>query len=146
MEKRISSFYGYRIHPIYKRKIFHDGLDFSAPLGTEVYAAGDGVVESASRSSYGYGNKIIINHGYGYKTVYAHLNSFKVRKGQKVSRGQEIGTVGNSGLSTSPHLHYEVIRNDRKVNPIYYFFNDLSPLEYEEIIATANSSGGGSAF
>lgn len=141
-KRRISSFYGYRIHPIYKRRIFHDGLDFSAPTGTEVYASGDGVVESASRSSYGYGNKIIIDHGYGYKTVYAHLNGFKVRRGQKVSRGQLIGTVGNSGLSTSPHLHYEVIRNDRKVNPIYYFFNDLSPKEYEEIIATANSSGG----
>jgi len=145
-KRRISSFYGYRIHPIYKRKIFHDGLDFSAPLGTEIYAAADGVVESASRSSYGYGNKITINHGYGYKTVYAHMHTFKVRKGQKVKRGQEIGTVGNSGLSTSPHLHYEVIRNDRKVNPIYYFFNDLSPQEYEEIIATANSSGGGSSF
>lgn len=141
-KRRISSFYGYRIHPIYKRRIFHDGLDFSAPTGTDVYAAGDGVVESASRSSYGYGNKIIIDHGYGYKTVYAHLHGFNVRRGQKVTRGQVIGTVGNSGLSTSPHLHYEVIRNDRKVNPIYYFFNDLSPQEYEEIIATANSSSG----
>lgn len=141
-KRRISSFYGYRIHPIYKRRIFHDGLDFSAPTGTEVYAAGDGVVESASRSSYGYGNKIIIDHGYGYKTVYAHLNKFKIRRGQKVKRGQVIGEVGNSGLSTSPHLHYEVIRNDRKVNPIYYFFNDLSPQEYEEIITSANSNGG----
>ena len=145
-KRRISSFYGYRIHPIYKRRIFHDGLDFSAPLGTEIYAAGDGVVESASRSSYGYGNKITIDHGYGYKTVYAHMHKFKVRKGQKVSRGQEIGSVGNSGLSTSPHLHYEVIRNDRKVNPIYYFFNDLSPQEYEEIISSANSSRGGGAL
>lgn len=141
-KRRISSFYGYRIHPIYKKRIFHDGLDFSAPTGTEVYAAGDGVVESASRSSYGYGNKIIIDHGYGYKTVYAHLNNYNIRKGQKVKRGQVIGKVGNSGLSTSPHLHYEVIRNDRKVNPIYYFFNDLSPREYEEIIASANSNGG----
>lgn len=145
-KRRISSFYGYRIHPIYKRRIFHDGLDFSAPLGTEIYAAGDGVVVSASRSSYGYGNKITIDHGYGYKTVYAHMHKFKVRKGQKVSRGQVIGTVGNSGLSTSPHLHYEVIRNDRKVNPIYYFFNDLSPQEYEEIISSANSSRGGGSL
>ncbi len=141
-KRRISSFYGYRIHPIYKRRIFHDGLDFSAPTGTDVYAAGDGVIESASRSGYGYGNKIIVDHGYGYKTVYAHLNSFDVRRGQKVKRGQVIGKVGNSGLSTSPHLHYEVIRNDRKVNPIYYFFSDLSPQEYEEIIASANSNGG----
>lgn len=145
-KRRISSFYGYRIHPIYKRRIFHDGLDFSAPLGTEIYAAGDGVVVSASRSSYGYGNKITIDHGYGYKTVYAHMHKFKVRKGQKVTRGQVIGSVGNSGLSTSPHLHYEVIRNDRKVNPIYYFFNDLSPQEYEEIISSANSSHGGGAL
>lgn len=142
-KRRISSFYGHRIHPIYKRRIFHDGLDFSAPTGTEVYAAGDGIVISASRSSYGYGNKITIDHGYGYKTVYAHLHKFTIRKGQKVSRGQQIGTVGNSGLSTSPHLHYEVIRNDRKVNPIYYFFNDLSPQEYEEIISSANTSSGG---
>ncbi|NPD45017.1 MULTISPECIES: M23 family metallopeptidase [unclassified Lentimicrobium] len=145
-KRRISSFYGYRIHPIYKRRIFHDGLDFSAPTGTEIYATGDGVVESASRSSYGYGNKITIDHGYGYKTVYAHMHKFKVRKGQKVSRGQVIGSVGNSGLSTSPHLHYEVLRNDRKVNPIYYFFNDLSPQEYEEIISSANSSLGGGAL
>jgi len=141
-KRRISSFYGYRIHPIYKRRIFHDGLDFSAPTGTEVYATGDGVIETASHSSYGYGNKIVIDHGYGYKTVYAHLHKFDVRRGQKVKRGQVIGEVGNSGLSTSSHLHYEVIRNDRKVNPIYYFFNDLTPLEYEEIISSANSNGG----
>ncbi|NOR87956.1 MAG: peptidoglycan DD-metalloendopeptidase family protein [Bacteroidales bacterium] len=145
-KRRISSFYGYRIHPIYKRKIFHDGLDFSAPSGTEIYAAADGEIESASRSSYGYGNKITINHGYGYKTVYAHMKSFDVRRGQKVKRGQLIGTVGNSGLSTSPHLHYEVHRNGRKVNPIYYFFNDLSPQDYEEIINVANNSTGGSSL
>ncbi|OYT15924.1 MAG: peptidase M23 [Bacteroidetes bacterium 4572_77] len=145
-KRRISSFYGYRIHPIYKRKVFHDGLDFSAPSGTEIYAAGDGVIEKASKSSYGYGNKITINHGYGYKTVYAHMKKFNVRRGQKVKRGQVIGFVGNSGLSTAPHLHYEVIRNNKKVNPIYYFFNDLSPEDYEEIIHTANSSSGGSSL
>jgi len=145
-KRRISSFYGYRIHPIYKRRIFHDGLDFSAVKGTEIYATGDGVVESASKSSYGYGNKIIIDHGYGYKTVYAHMSKFAVRKGAKVKRGQLIGYVGNSGLSTSPHLHYEVHRNGKKVNPIYYFFNDLSPKEYEEIISQANSSVGGSSL
>ncbi len=140
--RRISSYYGYRLDPIYKVRKWHGGVDFSAPTGTEIHVSGDGVVESASRSGYGYGNKIIVDHGYGYKTVYAHLNSFDVRRGQKVKRGQVIGKVGNSGLSTSPHLHYEVIRNDRKVNPIYYFFNDLSPQEYEEIIASANSNGG----
>lgn len=145
-KRRISSFYGYRIHPIYKRRAFHDGLDFSAPSGTEIYAAADGVIEKASKSSYGYGNKITVNHGYGYKTVYAHMKSFSVRRGQKVKRGQVIGTVGNSGLSTSPHLHYEVHRNGRKVNPIYYFFNDLSPQDYEEIINVANNSTGGSSL
>lgn len=145
-KNRISSFYGYRIHPIYKRKIFHDGLDFSAPIGTEVYSAGDGIVESASRSGYGYGNKIVIDHGYGYKTVYAHLSAFNVKTGQKVQRGQIIGKVGNSGLSTSAHLHYEVLRNEKKVNPIYYFFNDLSPVEYEEIISSANNTNGRSSF
>ena len=145
-KRRISSFYGYRIHPIYKRRVFHDGLDFSAPTGTEIYAAGDGVVEKSSRSSYGYGNTIAIDHGYGYKTVYAHLKDLNVRRGQKVKRGQVIGTVGNSGLSTAPHLHYEVIRNNRKVNPIYYFFNDLKPEDYEKIINVANSSAGGSSL
>lgn len=139
---RISSFYGYRIHPIYKRRVFHDGLDFSAPSGTKIYAAADGVIEKAKRSRYGYGNTIVINHGYGYKTVYAHMKSFAVRRGKKVKRGQVIGYVGNSGLSTAPHLHYEVQRNGRKVNPIYYFFNDLSPEDYEEIISKANTSGG----
>ena len=145
-KRRISSFYGYRIHPIYKRRVFHDGLDFSAPSGTEIYAAADGVIESASKSSYGYGNKIVVNHSYGYKTVYAHMKSFAVRRGQKVKRGQVIGFVGNSGLSTSPHLHYEVHRNGRKVNPIYYFFNDLSPKDYEEIINVANNSTGASSI
>jgi len=145
-KRRISSYYGYRIHPIYKRRVFHDGLDFSAPSGTEIYAAADGVIETASRSSYGYGNKIVIDHGYGYKTVYAHMSKFAVRRGTKVKRGQLIGYVGNSGLSTSPHLHYEVHRNGKKVNPIYYFFNDLSPEDYEEIISNANSSIGSSSL
>jgi len=145
-KRRISSFYGYRIHPIYKRRVFHDGLDFSAPSGTEIYAAADGVIEKASRSSYGYGNKIIIDHGYGYKTVYAHMSKFAIRRGAKVKRGQLIGYVGNSGLSTSPHLHYEVHRNGKKVNPIYYFCNDLSPEDYEEIISNANSSIGSSSL
>ncbi len=145
-KNRITSYYGYRIHPIYKERIFHDGLDFSAPQGTDVYAAGDGVIEMASRSGYGYGNKIIINHGYGYQTVYAHLMSFKVSEGQHVKRGQLIGTVGSTGLSTSPHLHYEILRNNKKVNPIFYFFNDLNPQEYEEVLSTASKSTGVSSF
>lgn len=139
-KRRISAFYGYRIHPIYKTKIFHEGIDFSAPVGTDVYASGDGVVVEASRSNYGYGNIIEIDHGYSYTTVYAHLNGFRVRKGERVKRGQTIGSVGNSGLSTGPHLHYEVRKSGNRVNPIYFFFNDLNPDDYDEIINVASQS------
>ncbi len=139
-KRRISAFYGYRIHPIYKTKIFHEGIDFSAPVGTDVYASGDGVVVQATRSNYGYGNIIKIDHGFGYMTVYAHLDKIDVRKGQKIKRGQIIGLVGNTGLSTGPHLHYEVRKNDRRVNPIYYFFNDLNVEDYDEIIKLASYS------
>jgi len=139
-KRRISDFYGYRIHPIYKTKIFHEGIDFSAPIGTEVYAAGDGIVIKAAHSNYGYGNIITIDHGYGYETYYAHLDKINVRKGQKIKRGQTIGLVGNTGLSTGPHLHYEVHKNNKKVNPLYYFFNDLDVDAYNEIINIANYS------
>ncbi len=139
-KRRISAFYGYRIHPIYKTKIFHEGVDFAAPTGTEVYAAGDGVVLNAARSNYGYGNVITIDHGFGYVTAYAHLSAFNVKKGQKVKRGHIIGYVGNTGLSTGPHLHYEVRKNNNRVNPIYYFFNDLNVEDYDEIIKLANYS------
>lgn len=139
-KRRVSAFYGYRIHPIYKTKIFHEGIDFSAPIGTEVYAAGDGIVLHTTRSNYGYGNIIKIDHGYGYITYYAHLSKIKVRKGQKVKRGQTIGTVGSTGLSTGPHLHYEVRKNKKRVNPIYYFFNDLNIEDYDEIIKLASYS------
>lgn len=139
-KRRISAFYGYRIHPIYKTKIFHEGIDFSAPTGTDVYAAGDGVVVQNTRSNYGYGNILKIDHGYGYMTVYAHLHKNLVRRGQKVKRGQVIGKVGSTGLSTGPHLHYEVRKNDRRVNPIYFFFNDLNVEDYDEIIKLASYS------
>lgn len=139
-KRRISDFYGYRIHPIYKTKIFHEGIDFSAPTGTEVYAAGDGVVIQAAHSNYGYGNIIKIDHGYGYMTYYAHIDKISVRRGQKVKRGFTIGTVGSTGLSTGPHLHYEVHKNNNRVNPLYYFFNDLGVDEYNEIINLANYS------
>ncbi|MCD6090626.1 MAG: M23 family metallopeptidase [Bacteroidales bacterium] len=139
-KSRISAFYGYRIHPIYKTKIFHEGIDFAAPLGTDVYASGDGIVVQSTHSNYGYGNIIKIDHGYGYMTVYAHLNKINVRKGQHIKRGQIIGFVGNTGLSTGPHLHYEVRKNDKRVNPIYYFFNDLNVEDYDEIIKLANYS------
>ncbi len=132
--RRIASYYGYRIHPIYKTRKFHEGLDFTAPRGTKIYATGDGVIERVKRSRRGYGNEVIINHGYSYKTRYAHLSKILVKKGQKVKRGQVIGLVGNTGLSTAPHLHYEVIKGNRKVNPVYYFFNDLTPEEYDRVL------------
>lgn len=132
--KYVSSFFGNRPDPIYKVTKFHGGMDFSAPIGTEVYATGDGVVEEVDRSLWGYGNLVSINHGYGYVTRYAHLQSFIVRKGQKVKRGQLIGFVGNSGKTTGVHLHYEVRKNNVPINPINFFFNDLTPAQYEQIL------------
>ena len=132
--KRISSYFGYRIDPIYKVKKFHSGIDFSAPKGTDVFATGDGVVKKIRHSRRGYGNTITIDHGYGYLTFYAHLSKILVKKGQKVKRGEVIGLVGNTGKSTAPHVHYEIIKNNKKINPIYYFFNDLSPAQFNEMI------------
>jgi len=111
---RTASGWGWRIHPIYKIRKFHYGMDFTAPTGTEIYATGDGVVEVVENSLRGYGKKIVINHGFGYKTLYAHLNDFNVKKGQKIKRGDVIGFVGSTGTSTAPHLHYEVIKNNKK--------------------------------
>ena len=132
--RRLSSYFGYRTDPYYKIMKFHEGVDFSAPIGTDIYATGDGVVITAERSKTGYGNQIVIDHGFGYKTMYAHLQSFKVRAGEHVKRGQIIGAVGSTGKSTSPHLHYEVWKNNQPVNPINYFFNDITPEQYEEIL------------
>jgi murein DD-endopeptidase MepM/ murein hydrolase activator NlpD len=132
--KRLSSYFGYRPDPIYKVKKFHSGVDFSAPKGTPIYATGEGVVIKTKHSRRGYGNTIEIDHGYGYKTFYAHISEIKVKRGEKVKRGQIIATVGNTGKSTAPHLHYEVRKNNRKVNPIYYFFTDLTPEEYETLL------------
>lgn len=129
--KRISSYYGYRIDPIYKVTKFHHGVDFSAPQGTPIYASGDGVITEINRSRRGYGNTIEIDHGYNYTTFFAHIKDFKVKKGDEVKRGQIIATVGNTGKSTAPHLHYEVRKNRRAINPVYYFYNDLTPAEYE---------------
>jgi len=139
--ERTSSGFGWRIHPWYKIKIFHPGFDFAAPMGTEVYATGDGVVERTENSFRGYGNNIVIDHGFGYKTLYAHLSAFKVVPGQKIKRGDIIGLVGSTGLSTGPHLHYEVIKNSEKINPANYFFNDLTPEQYDQIITISNNNG-----
>ncbi len=138
---RTASGWGYRIHPIYKIRKFHYGIDFTAPTGTEIYSTGDGVIEVVESSRRGYGNKIIVNHGFGYRTLYAHLSGFDVKVGQKVKRGDVIGFVGSTGLSTAPHLHYEVSINNKKVNPINYFFNDLTPQEYEKMIQISINSG-----
>ncbi|UBM63460.1 M23 family metallopeptidase [Candidatus Sulfidibacterium hydrothermale] len=133
--RRISSYFGYRIDPFYKVKKFHEGIDFSAPIGTPVHVTGDGVVIKVIRSNRGYGNEIIVDHGFGYMTRYAHLSAFKVKKGEHVKRGQVIGLVGNTGKSTAPHLHYEVIKNHHPINPINFFFNDLTPAEYSKMVA-----------
>lgn len=138
---RIASGFGLRIHPVYKISKFHAGMDFTAPLGTDIYASGDGTVEEVSSSRRGMGNCIIINHGYGYLSTYAHLESFNVRKGQKVHRGDVIGYVGNTGMSVAPHLHYEIRLNNINVDPVNYFFNDLTAEEYEKMIEVASKTG-----
>jgi hypothetical protein len=138
---RTASGWGFRIHPIYKIRKFHFGMDFTAPVGTDIYATGDGVVEEMESSKRGYGNKLIINHGFGYKTIYCHLNGFNAKPGQTVHRGDIIGFVGNTGLSTAPHLHYEIELNGNKVNPVNYYFNDLSASEYEKMIEISLNSG-----
>ncbi|MBO7459361.1 MAG: M23 family metallopeptidase [Bacteroidales bacterium] len=131
---RISSHYGYRTDPFYKVQKLHSGIDFAGPIGTHIYCTGDGVVEKVQLGNTGYGNNIIVNHGYGYKTRYAHINKSYVKVGQKVKRGEYIADMGNSGKSTAPHLHYEVIKNDKAINPVNFFFNDLTPEEYDKII------------
>ena len=118
----------------------HTGMDFTAPRGTEVYATADGVIEDLEVKLWGYGKSVIINHGHGYKTRYAHLSAFKVRKGQKIKRGELIGLIGSSGKSTGPHLHYEVVVKGEKVNPIGYYHSDLTPEEYEQLLEMGKNS------
>jgi len=136
---RIASGFGYRIDPIYKTVKFHAGLDFTAPSGTPIYATGDGTVEEASLSDVGYGNHVVIRHGYGYKTLYGHMLRTKVKTGQAVKRGDVLGWVGSTGKSTGPHCHYEVMKNGEKVDPVYFFFNDLSPEEFDRMLKIARS-------
>ena len=137
----IASGFGYRIDPIYKTVKMHTGLDFTAPIGTPIYATGNGVISADEYDAGGYGNNVVINHGYGYETLYGHMSRIKVRVGQKVKRGEVIGWIGNTGKSTGPHCHYEVIKNGNKVDPVHFFFNDLSAAEYERMvhIAAANN-------
>lgn len=138
--KRTASGFGYRIHPIYQTRIFHDGMDFSCDIGTPVYATADGVVKNA-RWERGYGYIVTIDHGYGYETRYAHLKSFNVKRGQKVVRGETIALSGNTGRSSGPHVHYEVLQRGRPVNPANYYFMDFDADQYDEMIRMANNHG-----
>jgi len=132
--KRVSSGFGMRLHPILKIRKMHQGQDFTAKTGTDIYATGNGTVERVDRDHGGYGNYVVINHSYGFKSLYAHMSKVNVKKGQKVNRGEVIGLVGNTGRSTAPHLHYEIIKNNRKINPVNYYYADLTPKQYEELI------------
>lgn len=138
--KRVASGYGMRIDPVYHVRKFHQGMDFTAPMGTEVFATGNAKVDFAGWKQ-GYGNTVILDHGYGYKTLYAHLYKILVRKGQKVRRSDIIALVGNTGKSTGPHLHYEVRLNNKPVDPRNYYFYDLSPEEYDQMIQLSNNFG-----
>jgi murein DD-endopeptidase MepM/ murein hydrolase activator NlpD len=135
--KRVASGFGYRIDPLYKDFRLHAGLDFSAPTGTPIYATSDGVVQTAGFNTDGYGNKVVINHGYGFQTLYAHMVRVKAKAGQTVKRGEVIGYVGSTGKSTGSHLHYEVIKRGAKVDPVYYFFNDLTPAQFDRLLKEA---------
>lgn len=137
--KQTASGFGIRIDPIYRTPKFHSGMDFTAATGTPVYATGDGVVIQVGWET-GYGNTVVIDHGFGYKTLYAHLHKFNTRKGKRVTRGEQIGQVGSTGRSTGAHLHYEVLLRDKPVNPINYYFLDLTPDEYDRILQIAASA------
>ncbi len=137
---RIASGFGNRIDPVYKVPKFHAGLDFTAPQGTPIYATADGVVTVSGNTNNGYGNHVKIDHGYGYETLYGHMVRTKARQGQSVKRGEVIGYVGSTGKSTGPHCHYEVHRNGAPVDPIYYFYNDLTPAQFDRILKLAASN------
>ena len=134
----LSSGFGMRYHPVHKVRKMHTGIDFGARIGTPIYATGGGVVLKASNSFYGYGKQIEIDHGFGIITKYAHLSELKVKVGQRVKRGEQIAQSGNSGTSSGPHLHYEVIKNHKKVNPIHYFYQDIGPEEYARLVKLAS--------
>lgn len=137
---RVASSFGMRIHPFYKVLKMHTGMDFTAPTGTEIYSTGEGVVKKVEYAQRGYGYHVVIDHGFGYETLYAHMSQIIMRPGQKVKRGTVIGYVGNTGTSVAPHLHYEVIRNGAQVNPINYYFNDLTPEQYDKLIEIASQA------
>lgn len=142
---RIASGFGMRIDPVYGTPKMHKGLDFTAPQGTPIYATGNGTVSEAGFSEGGYGNHVEINHGYGYETVYGHMVRVKVRRGQKVKRGDVIGWVGSTGKSTGPHCHYEVHINGNAVDPVYFFYNDLNAEQYDRLLKIA-ATGSAKSF
>ncbi len=133
--------FGWRIHPIHKINKFHAGMDFTAKPGTPVYATGDGRVTFSDYATNGYGMHVVLDHGFDYETLYAHLSKIEVKKGQKVKRGDVIGLVGNSGLSAGPHLHYEVRKGGEPIDPVNFFFNDLSPEEYALMLEISRNAG-----
>ncbi|PID91619.1 MAG: peptidase M23 [Bacteroidetes bacterium] len=137
----IASGFGYRIHPIYKIRRMHSGIDFSAPVGSPVMATAEGVVQKVIRSRRGLGNQVLINHRNGYHTLYACMDEITVRQGNSVKRGEQIGTVGDSGLSVAPHLHYEVHKDGKAQNPINFFFLELGPADYDKLIQISVMSG-----
>jgi len=138
--KRIASGFGLRIDPVYKTVKFHAGLDFTAPQGTPIYASANGVIRTAAHLGTGYGNHVVINHGYGYETLYGHMFRIKAKVGQRVKRGEIIGYVGSTGKSTGPHCHYEVHKNGRPLDPVYFFYNDLTPEQFDRIVKMASVS------
>lgn len=135
----VLSGFGYRIHPVYKVRKFHEGVDFPARVGTAIQATGDGVVKDAGWRQ-GYGKCVRISHGYGYETWYAHMSSIDVRVGEKLKKGQKIGAVGDTGLSTAPHLHYEVHYKGQPLNPINFCMDGLTPIEYQTLVNSANKA------
>lgn len=135
---RIASGFGMRIDPVYGTAKMHKGLDFTAPQGTPIYATGDGTIEVAGQTGDGFGDHVVINHGYGYETLYGHMYKVKVRVGQKIKRGEVIGWVGSTGKSTGPHCHYEVHINGQEVDPVYFFYNDLTPEQFDRILKIAS--------
>ena len=134
---RIASGFGFRIDPIYKTRKSHMGLDFAAPTGTPIYATSDGIIKFSGFSTNGYGNHVIINHGFGYETLYGHMVRVSATQGQQVKRGQVIGYVGSTGKSTGPHLHYEVHKSGVQVDPINFFYNDLTPAQFDRLLKMA---------
>ena len=136
--KRLASGFGYRTDPFTKVKKMHEGMDFTAKIGTPIFATGDGVVTKADNSASGFGNHIVIRHGFGYETLYAHLSKYNVRAGQHVKRGDIIGYVGSTGRSEGPHLHYEVHKDQKVVNPLNFYYGNISAVEYVAIAHLAN--------